>query len=96
MQVIERLADRTGYLGNSTKQSIIGGDLNLSQADWKGVVEGHSDTFINRLVWDNGYTQVVGKPTRGINNWMFILCDPKVHLCLAALYRKSVTIVGSY
>jgi len=20
--------------------------------------------FINRLVWDNGYTQVVGKPTR--------------------------------
>ena len=21
--------------------------------------------FINRLVWDNGYTQVLGKPTRG-------------------------------
>ena len=24
-----------------------------------------TQTFINRLVWDNGYTQEVGKPTRG-------------------------------
>ena len=24
-----------------------------------------TQAFINRLVWDNGYTQVVGKPTRG-------------------------------
>ena len=24
-----------------------------------------SFSFINRLVWDNGYTQVVGTPTRG-------------------------------
>jgi hypothetical protein len=49
------------------KQSIIGGDLNLPQVEWKGVAEGHSvtQTFINRLVWDNGYTQVVSKPTRG-------------------------------
>jgi hypothetical protein len=49
------------------KQSIIGGDLNLPQVDWKGVAEGNSvtQTFINRMVWDNGYTQVVSKPTRG-------------------------------
>ena len=49
------------------KRSIIGGDLNLPQVDWKGITEGTSVTqaFINRLVWDNGYTQVVGKPTRG-------------------------------
>ena len=33
MRVIERLAARTGYLGNSTKRSIIAGDLNLPQAD---------------------------------------------------------------
>jgi hypothetical protein len=67
VRVIERLADRTGFLTNSMKQSIIGGDLNLPQVDWKGVAEGNSVTqaFINRLVWDNGYTQVVGKPTRG-------------------------------
>jgi hypothetical protein len=39
----------------------------LSQVDWKGVAKGTSLTqaFINRLVWDNEYTQVVGKPTRG-------------------------------
>jgi hypothetical protein len=67
IRVIEKLAARTGFLGNSTKQSIIGGDLNLPQVDWKGVAGGASlsQAFINRLVWDNEYTQVVGKPTRG-------------------------------
>jgi hypothetical protein len=47
-------------------QNIIGGDLNLPQVDWKGVAEGTSVTwaFINRLVRDNGYTELVGKPTR--------------------------------
>ena len=29
MPVIERLAARAGYTGNSTKHSIVGGDLNL-------------------------------------------------------------------
>jgi len=49
------------------KRSIIGGDLNLPQADWKGIAESTSVTeaFTDRLVWDNGYVQVVGKPTRG-------------------------------
>ena len=67
MRVIERLAARMGYLRNFTKQIITGGDLNLTQADWKGVVEGQSETqaFINKLVWDNEHTKVVGKPTRG-------------------------------
>jgi hypothetical protein len=67
IRVFERLADRTGFLRNSMKQSIIGGDLNLPQVDWKGIVECSSTTqaFINRLVWDNGYTQVVGNSTRG-------------------------------
>jgi hypothetical protein len=67
MRVIEMLAVRTGFLGNSMKRSITGDDLNLPQVYWKGVVEGTSviQAFISRLVWDNGYTQVVGKPTRG-------------------------------
>ena len=65
-QVIEKLAARTGFLGHSTKRSIIGGDLNLPQVDWKVIAEGASvaQAFINRLVWDNGYTHVVGTPTR--------------------------------
>ena len=54
-------------MGNSIKRSIIGGDLNLPQVNWKGIADSSSaaQTFINRLVWDSGYTQVVVKPTRG-------------------------------
>jgi len=50
MRVIERLAARTGFTGNSTKRSIIGGDLNLPYADWKGNAGGNSGTLalINR------------------------------------------------
>jgi hypothetical protein len=46
------------------KHCIIGGDLNLPQVEWKGVQEDISVTqaFINRLVWDNGYRQIDGKP----------------------------------
>jgi len=40
MRVIERLAAWTGYSQNYTKHIIIGGDLNLSQADWNGSAEG--------------------------------------------------------
>jgi hypothetical protein len=33
MRVREKLAERTGYMGNTAKRSIIGGDLNLPYAD---------------------------------------------------------------
>jgi len=36
MRVTERSAAQTGFTGNSTKHSIIGGDLNLPYADWNG------------------------------------------------------------
>jgi hypothetical protein len=36
MLAIERLAARTLLMRNSTKRSIIGGDLNLPQANWNG------------------------------------------------------------
>jgi hypothetical protein len=38
-QVIDKLTAQTGFLGYSMKLSIIGGDLNLPQVDWKGVVK---------------------------------------------------------
>jgi len=58
VRIIERLATRASSLGNSIKRSIIGGDLNLPQANWKGTADSSSaaQTFINRLVWDNGCT----------------------------------------
>ena len=67
MRVIERLAARTGFPGNSTKRSIIGGDLNLPYADWNGNAGGNSGSqaLINSLVWEIGYSQVTDSPTRG-------------------------------
>jgi hypothetical protein len=57
------------YLGNSTKRSIIGEDLNLPYAVWNGNAEctSGSQAFVNttRLVWENWYTQFVDRPTRG-------------------------------
>ena len=67
MRAVERLVARTGYTGNSTKRSIIGGDLNLPYADWNGNAGGNNGTqaLINSLVWENGYGQVIDSPTRG-------------------------------
>jgi len=67
MRVIERLAARTGFTGNSIKCSIIGGDLNLPYADWNGNAGGNSGTqaLIKSLVWENGYSQEIDGPTRG-------------------------------
>jgi len=67
MRVIERLEDPTEFTGNSTKRSIIGGDLNLPYADWNGNAGGKCGTqaLINSLVWENGYSQVRDSPTRG-------------------------------
>jgi hypothetical protein len=41
--------------------------VNLPQADWNGDVEKTSGfkVFVNKVLWDNGYTQVVSGPTRG-------------------------------
>jgi hypothetical protein len=85
IRVIETLAARTGFQGNSTKRSIIGGDLNLPQVDWKGIAEGGSvaEAFINRLVWDKGYTQWWENRHEGIRYWTFTSYDPKVHSYLA-------------
>ena len=59
MLAIERLAARTLPTGNLTKRSIVGGDLNLPQADWKEDEEKPSgfQAFVNYLAWDNGYTR---------------------------------------
>ena len=43
MLAIERFAARTLPTRNFTKRSIIGGDLNLPQADWKGDAEKRTD-----------------------------------------------------
>jgi hypothetical protein len=67
MLAIERLAARTLTTRNLTKRSIVGGDLNLPQENWKGDAEKASrfQACVNNLVWDSGYTQVVSGTTRG-------------------------------
>jgi hypothetical protein len=66
MRVIERLVARIDYLEKSKKRSIIVEDLNLPSAEWNGNAECStgSQAFVNRLVWENGYTQVVDSPYR--------------------------------
>jgi len=61
MRLLENLADHTAYMGRTMKRSIIGGYLNLLYADWNGHAERSRGTpvFLNRLVWENGYTQEV-------------------------------------
>jgi hypothetical protein len=67
MLAVERLAARTLATRNLTKRNIVGGDLNLPQARWNGDAEKASgfQAFVNNLLWDNGYTQVVSGPIRG-------------------------------
>jgi hypothetical protein len=86
MRVIERLAARTDYLRKSTKRSIIGEDLNLPSADWSGNAECScgSQAFVNRLVWENGYTQVVDSPIRADALLDVYLVRRKVRSPLAA------------
>jgi hypothetical protein len=64
---LKDLSARTLAMRNLTKRSIIGGDLNLPQAIWNGDAEKTSgfQVFVNNLVWDNAYAQVVSGPTRG-------------------------------
>jgi hypothetical protein len=64
---VEGLAARASATLNLTKRSIIGGDLNLIQAIQNEDAEKASgfQAFVNDLVWDNRYTQVVIGPTRG-------------------------------
>ena len=66
MRVLDRLVAHTGCTRNSEKHSIIGGYLNLPRVDWNGNAEGNNPTqaLVNRLAWDNGYSQVVDSPTR--------------------------------
>jgi len=58
MRLLEKLTDQTGYMGRTTKRSIIGGEFNLPYADWNGHVEKSRGTqvFLIRLVREIGYT----------------------------------------
>jgi len=79
MRLFDKLADWTRYMGRTTKHSIIGGDLNLPYANWNGHAEKPRGTqvFLNRLVWENSYTQVVNSLTQGDALLDVYLVQPK-------------------
>ena len=66
-RVLERLVARTGCTSNSAKRCIIGGDLNLPQLEWKWKADAKNVTqvLINYLVFENSFSQVIERPTRG-------------------------------
>ena len=74
MRVIERLAARTGFTGNSTKRSIIGGDVNLPYADGNGNAGGNSGTqaLINSLVWENGSSSSSSYCSTALKVWPWL------------------------
>jgi len=49
------------------KHSIIGGNLNLPDADWNGHIEKSrgNPVFLNRLIWENSNTQAVNSMPQG-------------------------------
>jgi hypothetical protein len=89
MLVIERLVVQSDYLGNSTKRGIIQGDLNLPYADWKGNTEctSGSQAFVNRLVWENGYTQAVESTTRGDALLNVYLVQPETSITTCSIVQ---------
>ena len=96
MWLLENLADRTGYMGRTTQPTIIGGDLSLAYAEWNGHTEmsRRSQVFLNRLVWENGYTQAVNSPTRGDALLDVYLVRPESAFTSLVVFRGSVTIAG--
>jgi hypothetical protein len=73
------LAARKLPARNLKERSIIGGDLNLLQADWKGDAEKASrfEMIVNNFVWDNSYSQVECGLTRGDVLWDIHLLRPE-------------------
>jgi hypothetical protein len=70
MRVTESLATGIDFLGNFRERSIIESDLNLLYAHCNANAEcasesGESQAFVNRLLWENGYTRVVYIRTKG-------------------------------
>jgi hypothetical protein len=98
MRLLEKLAGQTGYMGRTTKPSITGGNLILTYVDWNSNTEKSRGTqvFLNRLVWEIGYTQVVNGPTRRDALLTFTFSGPKVSSPLTIMFRGSVFIAGYY
>jgi len=87
-----QLAGGTGYMGTTSKRSITGSDLNLPYADLNGHVKTSRGTriFLNKLVWENSYTQVVNNPNR--DAFLDVYFDrPKVRSLLRVMFRSGIT-----
>jgi hypothetical protein len=83
-------------MGRITKYSIIG--LISPYADWNGYTDKSRGTqvLLNRLVWENGYAQVVNSPTQGdalLDNY---LVRPSSAFISCSNVWGSVIIAGYY
>jgi hypothetical protein len=66
LRLLEKLADWTGYMGITTKRTIIKGDFILLYANWNCDAETSRaiQVFLNRLIWENGDGLVVNSASR--------------------------------
>jgi hypothetical protein len=96
IRVIEKLAARTGFLGNNTTRSIIGGDSHYPKST--GRVSRKVVVLLRHLYTDwfgtTGTHSWLEHRHAGILYWTFTSYDPKVHSYLAVRYEGSVTIAG--
>ena len=61
--------------------------------DWNGNAEGNNRTeaLVNRLVWDNGYSQSVDSQPEGTQYWMCTWSDLTVHLPQATSIVQGIS-----
>jgi len=88
---IERLASVTLPTRNLTTRNIIGGDLNLPQAEWKWEAEKANgfQAMVNRLDWDNGYTQEVNGLKEETHYCIYAVSNLKFRLSLVIICAVS-------
>ena len=97
MRAIEKLLRHISTTGNLTRRSIIGGDLNLLQADWVGDAgkESGVQASVNNLICDNGYTQVYANPPEGAHYWISVFSDRGLRSSRATYCQESAIIKGT-
>jgi len=96
MWLLEKLAGWTGYMGRIMKRSISG--LISPYADWNGHTDKSRGTqvLLNRLVWENGYAQVVNSLTQGDALLDIYLVRPNSAFISCSNLQGSVIIAGYY
>ena len=98
MRAIKKLFGHISTTRNLKRRSVIGGDLNLPQADRAGEAgkESGVQASVNNLICDNGYTQVHANPPEGAHYWISVFSDRGMRSSRATYCSESAIMKGYY